>query len=157
MAVGVGDLAPEFTATGTGANDNPPREYKLSDCRGEVVLLVFYPGDATPVCTKQLSSYDSDFSRFEALGVKVWALSPQDIDSHEAFSQAHGGFKFPLLYDEGGEIARSYSVLGPLGFYRRSIFVVDAQGVIQYAKRSTAGLTYVSSDDLLRELERIAL
>jgi peroxiredoxin Q/BCP len=144
-AVGVGDPAPDFTLAGTGERG----EYSLSDERGHVVVLVFYPGDDTPVCTEQLRSYSDDFSRFDETGAVVWALSPQDVDSHQKFSCKNGGFKFPLLADTDKEVGRLYGVLGPVGFYRRSVFVIDAGGTIRYAHRALSGLTFRPTEELV--------
>lgn len=141
--VGVGDVAPDFTAAGTGG-----RTYSSADYRGRALVLVFYPGDATPVCTEQLRSYSSDIGDFTGLGAEVLALSPQDLESKERFAAEHR-FSFPLLYDENRAIAEAYGVLGPLGFYRRSVFVIDRAGTIRYAKRTTAGLSYTPSKTLL--------
>ena len=145
--VRVGDEAPDFTLPGTGQ-----REYTLSAYRGLPVLLVFYPGDDTPVCTQQLISYSNDIARFDGLGAQVLAISPQDVASHERFA---GEFKFafPLLADVDQDVARAYGVLGPLGFYRRSVFVVDAGGTIRYAHRARAGLTFKPSDELVAAVE----
>ena len=119
----VGDDAPDFTLPGTGG-----REYSLHEYAGKPVVLVFYPGDATPVCTMQLNTYSNDLSSFEALGAQLLAISPQGIESHERFSSEQGGFRFPLLADEAKEVGRAYGILGPLGFYKRSVFVVNGQG-----------------------------
>lgn len=141
--VGVGDVAPDFTLSGTG-----DRDYTLSEYRGQPVVLVFYPGDNTPVCTMQLNTYNSDLAEFEGLGAQILAMSPQSIDSKERFADMHG-FKFPLLADEGSAVARAYGVLGPVGFYRRSVFVIDCDGIIRYAHRATAGLTFKKTQELV--------
>jgi thioredoxin-dependent peroxiredoxin len=133
----IGDAAPDFTLSGTEG-----RDYTLSAYRGQPVVLVFYPGDDTPVCTRQLNSYTTDFSQFEDVGAQVLALSPQDVASHERFSEGQGGFAFPLLADTHKKVGQAYGILGPLGFYRRSVFVVDPDGVICYAHRAVSGLTY---------------
>jgi peroxiredoxin Q/BCP len=140
----VGDAAPLFEAAGTGQ-----RVYRLEDFRGSPVVLVFYPGDATPICTAQLSSYNEGLNRLSDLDARVLAISPQDVESHERFQAAHG-FDFPLLHDDGRKIGDAYGVLGPLGFYRRSVFVVDARGVLRYANRGMAGLSYPSVDDIAK-------
>jgi peroxiredoxin Q/BCP len=137
MGVGVGDTAPAFTLPGTGGKD-----YSLADYAGQPVVIVFYPGDDTPVCTMQLRAYSDDFSQFGDAGAVVWALSPQDVDSHNRFSGKNGGFKFPLLADTDKEVGRLYGILGPVGFYRRSVFVIDPEGVIRYAHRALSGLTF---------------
>jgi peroxiredoxin len=138
-----GDLAPDFCLDGTGG-----RTYCLHDHRGEPVLLVFYPADNSPVCTQQLRSYSEDLNEFEKLGAAVLCLSPQDVASHEAFAAAQG-LRLPLLADEDKEVGRAYGILGPLGFYRRSVFVVDRAGVIRFARRSLSNLTYLPTTQLV--------
>ena len=135
MSITVGDAAPSFTLSATGGG-----KASLSDFLGKPLVLVFYPGDDTPVCTKQLNSYNDDLSQFEALNAQVVAISAQSVESHEKFSDKHG-FKFPLLADTDKSVAAAYGTLGPLGFPRRSVFIVDADGVVRYAHRAIAGLT----------------
>jgi thioredoxin-dependent peroxiredoxin len=144
MAIGVGDLAPDFELAGTGG-----KRYRLSDYRGQAVVLAFYPGDNTPVCTKQLNAYTDDIAAFNELGAQVFGISPQTVESHEAFSAEQGGFAFPLLADLDKEVGEAYGLIGPLGFYRRSAFVIDAAGVIRYAHRAVAGLTYRPTVELV--------
>jgi len=143
MIPGVGDEAPDFALPGTGG-----RDYRLSDLRGSVVMLVFYPGDNTAVCTRQLNSYNDELTQFAGLGAKVLAISPQNVASHEGFSARHG-FGFPLLADTEKAVAGAYGALGPLGFVRRSVFVIDAAGIIRWAHRAIAGLTYRPAEELL--------
>jgi len=147
MAIGAGDVAPDFTLSGTGS-----RQYTLSEYRGKTVVLVFYPGDDTPVCTKQLNSYNHDLSEFEGLDAQILAASPQDVASHEKFAAKHG-LQFPLLADTDKAVGGSYGTLGPLGFYRRSVFVIDAKGIIRYAHRAIAGLTYRPVSELVEAVK----
>ncbi len=142
--VGVGSAAPDFRLEGTGS-----REYSLSDYRGQTVILVFYPGDHTPVCTMQLNTYSTDIAQFEELNAQVLAIGPQDVESHERFAEVHS-FGFPLLADTEKTVARAYGVLGPIGFYKRSVFVIDGAGVIRYAHRAAAGLSFRKTDELLK-------
>ncbi len=143
MSIGVGDRAPEFTLAGTGGVS-----HSLSDFVGRPVVLVFYPGDDTPVCTKQLNSYNNDLDEFDGVGAQVLAISAQDVSSHDKFSGKHG-FKFPLLADPDKSVAALYGTLGPLGFPRRSVFVIDGDGVVRYAHRAIAGLTYRPVSELV--------
>jgi peroxiredoxin Q/BCP len=143
MAISVGDIAPEFTLSGTGG-----RTYSLSEFRGSPVVLVFYPGDDTPVCTKQLNSYNHDLGEFAGLDAKILAISPQDVASHDKFAAKHG-LQFPLLADTDKAVGAAYGTLGPIGFYRRSVFVVDGAGVVRYAHRAIAGLTYRPVSELV--------
>lgn len=147
MAAAIGDIAPDFTLPGTG-----DATYSLSSFRGQPVVIVFYPGDGTPVCTKQLNSYNSELAEFEGVGAQVLAISAQDVESHESFASKHG-FKFPLLADTDKSVAAAYGTVGPLGFPRRSVFVVDAKGVIRYAHRAIAGLTFRPVEELVAAVE----
>jgi peroxiredoxin len=147
MSVSVGDPAPNFTLASTGGGS-----VSLSDFAGQPVVLVFYPGDDTPVCTKQLNSYNNDVDQFEALDAQVLGISAQSVESHEKFAGKHG-FKFPLLADTDKAVAGLYGTLGPLGFPRRSVFIVDSSGIIRYAHRAIAGLTYRPVDELVKVLE----
>jgi len=147
MSVGVGDRAPEFTLSGTGG-----RTYSLADFRGKPVVLVFYPGDDTPVCTKQLNTYNNELDEFTQVGAQVLAISAQDVASHEKFAGKHN-FQFPLLADPDKTVAGLYGTLGPLGFPRRSVFVVDGGGVIRYAHRAIAGLTYRPVSELVEAVK----
>ena len=147
MAIAVGDQAPSFTLPGTGG-----RSYSLADYRGQPVVLVFYPGDETPVCTKQLNSYNDDMTAFSDVGAQVLAVSAQDIASHEKFSAKYG-FTFPLLADTDKAVAGQYGTLGPLGFPRRSVFVIDADGIVRYAHRAIAGLTFRPTAELINAVK----
>jgi peroxiredoxin Q/BCP len=150
MSVGVGDRAPSFTLPGTGGT-----QYSLSDYAGQNVVLVFYPGDDTPVCTKQLNAYNDGIEQFEGLDAQVLGISAQDVASHERFSGKHG-FGFPLLADTDKAVAAAYGTLGPIGFPRRSVFIVDREGVIRYAHRAIAGLTYRPVGELVGVLQRLS-
>jgi len=139
-----GDPAPDFTLAGTGGVT-----YSLHDHAGEPVVLVFYPADHSPVCTLQLRSYSEDLNAFEALGATVLCLSPQDVASHEEFARINS-LRVPLLADTDAAVGRAYDILGPLGFYRRSVFVVDGEGIVRFARRSLSSMTYVPTEQLVK-------
>ena len=147
MAVAVGDIAPDFTLPGTGGT------YSLSQFRGRPVVLVYYPGDDTPVCTKQLNTYNDDLSEFTQVGAQVLAISAQDMASHDTFAAKHG-FGFPLLADTDKAAAQMYGTVGPLGFPRRSVFVVDSAGIVIYAHRAIAGLTFRPVAEIIEAIGR---
>lgn len=149
MSVGIGDRAPDFTLPGTG-----DRDYSLGEFLGRPIVLVFYPGDDTPVCTKQLNAYNDGLDQFEALDAQVIGISAQSVESKETFSGKHG-FEFPLLADTDKQVAASYGTLGPIGFPRRSIFIIDRDGVIRYAHRAIAGLTFRPVEELIQEIEQL--
>ncbi len=150
MSVTVGDTAPAFTLRATGG-----KHVSLGDYLGNPVVLVFYPGDDTPVCTRQLNSYNDDLSQFAAMNAQVLAISSQSVESHEKFSAKHG-FQFPLLADVDKSVAGAYGTLGPLGFPRRSVFVVDRQGIVRYVHRAIAGLTFRPVGELVDVLAGLA-
>jgi thioredoxin-dependent peroxiredoxin len=140
----VGDKAPSFELEGTGS-----KTYRLEDYGDTGVILAFYPGDFTPVCTKQFCSYRDDGDRLEALGVPMMGISPQTIESHERFADQHG-LIVPLLSDPGKKTARAYGVVGPGGFIRRAVFLIDTEGVLRYRHVALFGLRYQDVGDLER-------
>ena len=147
MAVTAGDPAPDFSAPGIDGGDR--RTFTLGEFAGRPVVLAFYPGDNTPVCTRQLTTYTADIEQFTDLGAQVLGVSPDDLDSHEGFAAAQGGFAFPLLADVDKAMARAYGVLGPVGYYRRSVFVIDAGGRLAYVHRGFAGADFRRTDELV--------
>ena len=150
MSLAVGDRAPDFTLTGTNGST-----HSLSDFAGKPLVLVFYPGDDSPVCTRQLNSYNEGIEQFAELNAQVVAISAQDVGSHDAFYDKHG-FRFPLLADVDKEVASRYGTLGPIGFPRRSVFIIDADGIVRYAHRAIAGLTFRPVKELVAELQKLS-
>jgi len=147
--VDVGDSAPDFELAGTGG-----RTYRLSEYRGRKVILAFYPGDFTAVCTKQFCSYRDEGERLDRLGAEVLGISPQSVDSHERFTEEKR-LNVPLLADEDKEVARAYGVLaGPM--VRRAIFVVDEEGIVRHRKVTLVGLGFETVDDLEGALASLA-
>jgi thioredoxin-dependent peroxiredoxin len=137
----VGEPAPEFELRGTGG-----QTYRLSDYRGGKVILAFYPGDFTAVCTKQFCSYRDEGERLDKLGAKVLGISPQSVQSHERFTEEKR-LNVPLLADEDREVARAYGVLaGPM--VRRAIIILDEEGIVRHRKVTLVGLSYETVEDL---------
>ena len=144
--VEVGDRAPDFELTGTGECT-----YRLTDFRGRWLVLAFYPGDFTPVCTRQFCSYRDAADRLDELDAEVLGVSPQSLDSHERF-RAKYGLTVPLLADPDRAMIRAYGVLGPGGLVRRSIFIVDPTGIVRYRHVALLGLHYKDVEALKRSL-----
>ena len=157
MTVAVGELAPLFTlpAIEPDGDGFQRTDVSLDEMAGAPVVLVFYPADHSPVCTVQLQTYSHDIAAFADVGARVLAISPQSVDEHEGFAAEHG-LAFPLLADEGKKVGEAYGILGPLGFYRRSIFVIDATGTVRYAHRATAGLTFRPVTEIIDVLHTLA-
>jgi len=146
-----GEAAPDFTLSGM-----PPGAYHLADQRGKVVVLAFYPGDFTPVCSRQLQHYEDQRQKLVATGATLWAISTDDLEQHERMAKSYA-LSFPLLSDPEGQVAALYGVRGLLGSARRSIFIVDPKGVIRYTKGEPLSLSYRSVDDILNALRESGL
>jgi peroxiredoxin Q/BCP len=141
----VGDPAPDFELDGTDGR------FRLSDHRGERVVLLFYPGDNTAVCTKQFCSYRDNAEAFGALDATVVGISSQSVDSHEGFIAKHG-LNVPLLADEGGEVAKQYDAHAPVVGTKRAVIIVDEDGVVRYRHDHLLGLDFQSMEDLREAL-----
>lgn len=149
MSLSVGDHAPDFILDGIDGATGRRDAYQLQKYRGGPVVVVFYPADNSAVCTAQLAAYTEGISSFDALGAQVLAISPQSVDKHAAFAGANGGFAFPMLSDPGKAVARRWGNLGLLDLYRRSTFVVDAEGLVAYSHRYIGpGLAFKGADEL---------
>jgi peroxiredoxin Q/BCP len=140
--VNVGDRAPGFELPGTGG-----RTYRLADYEGKGVILAFYPGDFTPVCTRQFCSYRDAADRIQDLPVELVGISPQSVESHERFLKENN-LTVPLLSDDGSRVARVYGVLGPRSFVRRSIFVIGDDLVVRHKHVALVGMSYQGVEEL---------
>jgi len=122
-----GTPAPDFSLP-----DDSGCTVSLSALRGKRVVLVFYPGDDTPGCTKQLCQFRDDWSEARALGVEVFGVNPGSSRSHGKFRQKFH-FPFPLLVDKGQEVAALYHANGII--VKRTVYGIGADGVIRFARR----------------------
>lgn len=123
-----GDKAPGFELEST----HGPISLASQLGRG-AVLLVFYPADDSPVCTRQLCDYRDHLQEFAELGVQVLAINPESLDSHRSFASQHE-LPFPLLSDPTREVCRAYGAVGLLGMTRRSLFLIARDGRVAYRK-----------------------
>jgi peroxiredoxin Q/BCP len=139
----VGDVAPDFELPST---QGPLRLSK--ELEQGAVLLVFYPGDDTPVCTRQLCDYRDHLEDFAGLGVRVVAINPQGLESHQKFAARHA-LPFPLASDADKRVCREYGALGLLGMAKRALFLVAQDGRVAYAKADLP--IFRRSADELRE------
>ena len=147
----IGSPAPDFTLpawTPDGATT-----LTLSE-QATPVVLAFYPGDDTPVCTRQLCSYQDDLSVLQGLGAVLWGISSQDVASHERFA-AKRGLTFPLLADTDKAVHAAYGAKGLMGLPRRAVVVVDAAGTVRFHRASSVGITYADSDEIARVLREL--
>ncbi|AMM20282.1 alkyl hydroperoxide reductase [Frondihabitans sp. PAMC 28766] len=139
----IGDTAPDFTLPGVRLVDGETRrqEFTLSRRPGNAVVLVFYPADESTVCTAQLCSYQEELSGFADLGAEVWGISRQSLDSHENFARHHG-LSFALLSDVDSRVIRDYGIALPGVGLRRSVFVIDAGGVVRWKHVALLGARF---------------
>lgn len=136
------DRAPDFEL-----QDDSGESFRLSGLAGQRVLLVFYPGDNTPVCTAQLCDYRDGIEEFAKLGVRIVGISPDDIDSHRKFRARHG-LPFILLSDTDYSVAKQYGCKGALGI-KRAVFLLDEQGIVRHAHIEALSLFRRKADELL--------
>jgi thioredoxin-dependent peroxiredoxin len=153
----VGATAPDFTLPGVLISGGEARhaDYTLSAHRGQPLVLAFYPGDDTTICTRQLCSYTSGLDAFTGLGAAVWGISPQDVDSHERFARKYD-LAFPLLADAGLAVSRRYGIALSGAGLRRSVFVVDAGGVLRWKHITLVGLTFPAAGTITAQLSLLA-
>jgi peroxiredoxin Q/BCP len=140
----IGDKAPEFTLT-----DGDRNEWKLNDHFGKPVVLLFYPGDNTPVCTAQLCSVRDHWSEYQATGAEVVGISTDTVESHKGFAEKN---KLPLrlLSDADGKVSAMYGMKSWLpGRSARGVVVIDGDGKVLYHKVQAVSLFKPSDADVL--------
>ena len=146
MGLSVGDAAPDFELDGTEGR------FRLSDHRGRRVVLLFYPGDETPVCTRQMCSVRDRWDDYAATGAEVVGISTDSVESHKQFAEHH---KLPLrlLSDADRKVADMYGAnsLVP-GKVARSVFVIDGEGAIRHRDVRPLGLFRPKDDDVLKAI-----
>ena len=145
-----GDPAPDFELEGTEGR------FRLSDHRGRRVVLLFYPADNSPVCTRQFCSYRDRADEVEDLDAVVVGISGQDLDSHGAFVARHG-LNVPLLADTDGAVGRLYDAHAPVIGTRRAVVVIDGDGIVRHRHDHRFGLDFQGVDDLRGMLADVAV
>jgi len=123
----VGSKAPDFTLPDEGGHG-----VSLAGLRGKNVVLVFYPGDDTPTCRKQLCEFRDSWKQAQAKNTVVFGMNPQGAASHDRFREKYH-FPFPLLVDTGQKVAELYHANGL--FIKRTVYLIGPDGVIRYGKR----------------------
>jgi len=122
-----GAVAPDFSLP-----DESGHVVALSALRGHNVALVFYPGDDTPGCTKQLCQFRDQWNKVRERGVQVFGVNPESAAKHEKFRQKYN-FPFPLLVDEGQKVAALYHANGLI--VKRTVYAIGPDGKIRFGKR----------------------
>jgi len=145
----IGDIAPDFTL-----KDGNGEEWSLAAHRGKTVVMMFYPGDDTPVCTKEMCSVRDHWSEYQESGAEVIGISTDSIESHEKFSSKYE-LPLRLLSDPDGKVRDLYGANSILpGRTGRAEFVIDPQGRLAYKKVRPIGLFRPSDTEVLAEIRK---
>ena len=150
--LGPGTPAPDFSLHST-----PDQNVSLSDFRGQIVILVFYPADWSPVCSDQMSLYNATLKYFHKYNAEILGISVDSKWSHLAFSQSRK-LHFPLLadFEPKGEISIKYGAYNEVeGESHRALFVIDENGIIQWSYLSPDGIN-PGADGILDALEEMS-
>jgi peroxiredoxin Q/BCP len=144
----LGAPAPDFTL-----NDGDGQAWHLQDQRGKVVVLLFYPGDETPVCTRQMCSVRDRWDDYAATGAEVVGISSDSVESHKKFAEHHR-LPLRLLSDVSRSVAKLYGANSLIpGKVARSVFVIDANGILRYREVRPLGLFRPKDDEVIRAIK----
>ncbi len=144
MALQIGDLAPDFSATDTNG-----KLVTLTGLKGQRFVIYFYPKDDTPGCTKEACNFRDNWDRYLSQGIKVYGVSMDDETSHQAFTQKFN-LPFPLLADVNGLVATAFDASGG-AYAKRVTYVVSADGVIEQVYTTVNTSTH--AEDILAALK----
>ena len=148
----LGAAAPDFTLP-----DGEGNSWTLSEQRGKVVVLLFYPGDETPICTRQMCSVRDRWDDYVATGADVVGISTDSVDSHQKFASNHD-LPLRLLSDADQRVANLYGARSLIpGKVARSVFVIDANGIIRHRKVQPLGLFRPKDDEVLAAIRAAQL
>ena len=143
----IGATAPDFTL-----KDGNGEDWRLADKRGKVVVLLFYPGDETPICTRQMCSVRDRWEDYEATGAEVVGVSTDSVESHQKFAEHHE-LPLRLLSDTSAKVANLYGARSLIpGKVARSVFVIDAEGVLRYRDVRPLGLFRPKDDEVIKAI-----
>ena len=145
----INSAAPDFSLP-----DGDGKQWRLSDHRGKVVVLLFYPGDETPICTRQLCSVRDRWEDYVATGAEVVGISTDSVESHQKFSEHHQ-LPLRLLSDRNGEVSKLYGARSLIpGKVARSVFVIDPKGVLRHADIRPLGLFRPKDDETIKAINQ---
>lgn len=147
----VGNAAPDFTLS-----DGNGEVWALSNYKGHTVVLLFYPGDNTPVCTAQLCSVRDHWSEYQATGAEVVGISTDSVESHSSFAEKNQ-LPLPLLSDPDGKVSAAFDMKSWLpGRSARGVVVIDKEGKVAYHKVQAVSLFKPSDADVLAAIKAAA-
>lgn len=145
----IGDAAPDFTLKDGNGND-----WTLGDHKDKTVVLLFYPGDNTPVCTAQLCSVRDHWSEYQATGAEVVGISTDSVKSHKDFAEKNE-LPLRLLSDPDRKVSEMYDMKSWLpGRSARGVVIIDKEGKIAYTKAEALSLFRPKDDDVLEAIRK---
>jgi peroxiredoxin Q/BCP len=154
----VGQAAPDFKlpyATQEGIHMKPEEQMSLSSQRGKNVILAFYPADWSGGCTTEVCTLRDTFAELSKLNATVLAISGDYVFSHQEWAKHHN-LQFPLLSDHDHAVAKMYdSFMDGVGFNKRTIYLVDKEGVVRYVNLAFKAGDKKDYDALRAELEKL--
>lgn len=145
----IGTEAPVFTL-----RDGDGEEWRLSEQRGKTVVLLFYPGDETPICTRQMCSVRDRWDDYAGTGAEVVGISTNSVESHKKFADHHR-LPLRLLADIYGKVSNLYGARSLIpGKVARSVFVIDANGIVRYREVRPLGLFRPKDDEVINAIRK---
>lgn len=147
MTLKVGNKVPDFTL-----NADNGKPFHLSTKVKGKTLLVFYPGDGTPVCTNQFTEYRDNIEKFKSLNVEIIGISSNDVKSHQAFKKAHD-LPFTLLADTEAKVSKDYDCHGWFGT-KRAVFLIDKDLELKYSYIESVSIFRRTADELIESIKK---
>ncbi|HLM60269.1 MAG TPA: peroxiredoxin, partial [Pyrinomonadaceae bacterium] len=145
----IGENAPDFTL-----KDGDGHDWKLSEQKGKTVVLLFYPGDNTPVCTKQLCSVRDNWADYAATDALVVGISTDSEASHRDFAEKHD-LPLTLLSDANGEVSKLYDASSWIpGRSARAVVVIDKTGIVRHHQVQSLSIFRPKDDEILEAIRQ---
>ena len=142
-----GSIAPDFSL-----KDDRGFDWRMSDQKGRVVVLLFYAGDETPICTRQMCSLRNHWQEYVATGAEIVGISTDSVESHRSFAEHHN-LPLRLLSDTRRVVADAYGARSIIpGKVARSVFVIDGKGIVRHRDVRPLGLFRPKDDDIIKAI-----
>jgi len=149
MTIEVGQEAPDFTL-----KNQKEEDISLSSFKGKNVILAFYPFDFSPVCTDEMSCFQTDLNKLKDENTEVLAVSVDSFWSHKAFAEKLN-LDYNLLSDFDKEVSKLYDVLRKDGFSNRAYFIIDQKGIIKFKNLMDSPGNRLENQELITELQKL--
>lgn len=147
MSLKVGETVPDFSLV---ADNGKP--FKLSSKIKKSILLVFYPGDGTPVCTNQFTDLRKEANKFADLDVEIVGISGNDTASHKEFKKKFD-LPFTLLSDSDAMVSKEYDCYGWFGT-KRGVFLINNEMELKYSRIESVSIFKRTSSELLESIKK---